>query len=178
MGGCSGVGFEGEGAFMINLTEFCEDLPWWNCDSSRPFVFSGYRHATDARICIRVPAIGEFDTSPGNRPFPPCEMRFQDFPTIADWTRWPAPNQEDEHAICAVCAGTGGMGSIVCEHCSGEGRWLERKQLIGSKFIDVRYDQKIRALPNAHFSSPADEPAIYFRFDGGEGVVMPLRQPS
>lgn len=92
---------------------------------------------------------------------------------------------------CWHCDGTG-KADTDCPTCRGRGKvetpYAYRQ--IGPVAIARKYDELIRALPNVQFVMPvSNEPwvrtrvseskvtysarAILFRFDGGEGLVMP-----
>ncbi|HET6246429.1 MAG TPA: hypothetical protein VFE47_01925 [Tepidisphaeraceae bacterium] len=168
---------------MIDLAEFCEDLPWWEFDSSRPFSHDGYTYATDARICIRTPTPKEDDTPSRGRPFPQCAEVFLNFPLLSTWEPWPDEAYFDEIATCAVCLGNGqvliGNTFVKCTHCDGKGTWISQMQRVGPKVIDARYDGKVRELSCLEYSTrPEFGYPIYIRFKGGEGMIAPIAQPE
>jgi hypothetical protein len=100
----------------------------------------------------------------------------------------------DEDCIgrCPQCRGRKCAGGSRCHYCQGKGQGdFHRIQLIGRAWINGHYDLKVRTLPDVEFSEvtlardfppghalhgepPVD--AVAIRFDGGEGVLMPLVQ--
>lgn len=91
--------------------------------------------------------------------------------------------------LCSKCRGRRCRGGDRCEYCAGKGQGeLPTIQLVGSTAVSALYDLKIRRLPNVEFGQTAfiprraggepmhdaqPTPAVVFRFDGGDGVVMP-----
>ena len=81
---------------------------------------------------------------------------------------------------CEKCDGEGSLSSGQCPDCQGQTKIQRPKyQPIGGTFINVKYDKLIRALPGAELLENPERPAmsaIPFRFEGGEGLVMPMRR--
>lgn len=147
-----------------------------------PYVQCGWRYATDGRIVVRVPSPGEPDTpEPAEGRLPPDLL--YDFPAqIEEMIPWPAP----EYTIgeCDACRGTGKELCRVCDSetrhecsaCAGAGK-VPIGLNVGYWFIAARYDRLIRDLPGVMFCNEGTSSGpLYFRFDGGEGLVMPLRR--
>jgi len=79
-----------------------------------------------------------------------------------------------EHECCA-CDGEGKRGNI-CPQCHGSGKIKspDTYRQVGPAVIYAKYDMLIRALPNVEFVMPtAKDKPIQFRFDSGEGLIMP-----
>jgi transcription elongation factor Elf1 len=76
---------------------------------------------------------------------------------------------------CAACGGYGEIG-LRCKTCHGAGEFVGPKyQPIGSLIIDARLDRNIRDLLNVQFVLQRYENnPICFKFDGGQGLVMPM----
>jgi hypothetical protein len=181
---------------MIDLQPFCA-----NYDSryvlSKSFVRKGTRYATDGRICVRVDAAGQDDTEGTT---PPSEDL--GWGGDGDWKPIPAVEpvmsmQKCPHCTCKTCHGSGETecptchNDCDCEECDGDGfdgceqchetgmMMLPDFYTIDGIKIAARYWDKIRALPNVMYALPANKSdrlrPIAFRFDGGDGLVMPLR---
>lgn len=81
---------------------------------------------------------------------------------------------------CRACNGKGrvhGNGS-ECDECEGKGKVAElTRMIIGKTHVDARYAEVINALPAVEFALQDDpDGPVYFRFNGGEGLLMPLRR--
>lgn len=162
----------------LDLTTFCSTEP------SRPNLHAPFRlgehvFATDGRICVRVPAYeGPPEGSVDPRKF------FSNIPEVTPARLRSIKSAQKQLDECTNCGGTGKMHECPncdcghCEFCDGAGSVDNtpkiRVALRGAVF-DLRYINLIRTLPNLHLavSAPKDA-AMYFRFDGGDGVLMPM----
>ena len=89
---------------------------------------------------------------------------------------------------CAECDGSGKVKNkdvvareltVDCEICKGTGHSFSTKQIPDGRHVQVRYLQKILALPNVEYLPDTSgevytKPAVLFRFTGGVGLVMPV----
>ena len=85
---------------------------------------------------------------------------------------------------CKSCNGDGWLRDDLCgtprscQSCYGHGV-KGRKTLIYGATFDVSYLTKIKALPGIQVAvaerQPDIYPPMYFTFDGGEGLLMPMR---
>lgn len=85
---------------------------------------------------------------------------------------------------CKECEGTGraestkagGGEKTTCIGCHGKGYCGFNRVPIGDKGAgyDAVYLSWIRALPNAVFAPGEAEKTAHFKFDGGEGCLMPM----
>lgn len=84
---------------------------------------------------------------------------------------------------CQECDGTGRAESTraagektTCNGCRGKGYFGYTRVPVGDKGAgyDAVYLSWIRALPNALFAPGEAEKAAHFKFDGGEGCLMPM----
>lgn len=155
-----------------------------------PFQIGGEMVATDGRILIAVPEkdvvamIPRRDTDssrPGNvgalfdiplgnlQPFVSLDLVFC----------------SREKISCAECGGSGYESFRRCRGCWGTGKHYSRKSpvLIGDRQVSIWYLERIASLPGAEIQplrpgslihAPDDEPML-FRFEGGRGLLMPLR---
>ncbi len=77
---------------------------------------------------------------------------------------------------CKECNGAGRMNPPeICHSCSGTGKDGSQRVKVGVSHIARRYAELILALPNLEVAPNLDDKAaIPFRFDGGDGILMPL----
>jgi hypothetical protein len=78
---------------------------------------------------------------------------------------------------CDDCNGLGYGGGTTCRSCRGKQRVTRPvRQTIAGVSFNYEYVAKILSLPNPQYSRSSVRPgkALAFRFDGGEGVLMPL----
>lgn len=69
----------------------------------------------------------------------------------------------------------------VCEECDGSGKEIAMQKVdLGFADADERLLRKVAALPSAEIPATGDDPhaVIPFRFDGGMGLLMPLRRAT
>ena len=94
---------------------------------------------------------------------------------------------EFEHGLhtykCKECDGTGQVTSgyeayneMSCRHCMGTGVARYKPVKVGASHFDLSYLYLINGLPGAKFSPGARQlDMARFVFDGGEGILMPMR---
>jgi len=79
---------------------------------------------------------------------------------------------------CASCDGTG--KPPVCEDCDGIGKVekMEPKK-VGDSWFQNKYLRLLKALPDCAIGDPYPTPLspAYYRFTGGDGLLMPMRPP-
>ena len=93
------------------------------------------------------------------------------------------PTCEDGSVECEDCDGTGlgkADGEIICEDCSGSGKQKKKQPVkIGKEHVDARLLRLIKDLPGIKVAnSEKTLGPLIFRFDDGDGLVMPMRPPS
>lgn len=78
-------------------------------------------------------------------------------------------------AICPDCDGTGDIRnySKACKECDGDGHGFVPMVLDGYKIAAI-YARKINTLQNVRYVAQTWPNAMYFVFDGGEGLVMAI----
>lgn len=167
---------------MIDLQQFCagpDDREYLRT----PFSKGDYSYATNGHIMVRVPR----DPSLGEckRPDLPVEPPFVNlddakFAKITHGTLPILPPDRQEH--CEDCDGRGSEHDCPdcqcdCQSCGGTGKQTVRPRIsteIAGRVVNLRYALMVLALPGVEVAA-ADKGPLLFRFDGGVGVVMPIR---
>ena len=90
------------------------------------------------------------------------------------------PRCEDGQLECDKCDGTGVLeeqSEIPCEDCDGSGkRPVLQRVAVGNQTVDVKFLRLIKDLPNVRIANGQEEVgALTFVFDGGDGLIMPIR---
>lgn len=146
-----------------------------------PWVSGGYKYATDSYICVRMKS-AMADSVQGEKPFPNIlsAVSWDEFNAVADWQPWPALSLVDGIESCTDCDGEG----LLCDKCVYGAVIRRCLQPVADLHINEEYDTSIRALPNVVFTVgeyPADHERhqasgeiVMFKFDGGEGAVLPV----
>jgi len=172
---------------MINLKPFCGD------DDPRdylnaPFSEGTFTYATNGHILIRVarrddvPEVDDKSSMKGK-----CEKLFADNPFVAAVPIPEVPPLVEEDCDCCNGEGTherkcGKSSDYPCAECNATGsvmvepdesKWPRIE--VGNAGFDPRYLRLLLTLPNVQLSPNAMEPAP-FTFDGGSGLIMPMRE--
>lgn len=181
----------------INWSKFC-DVESGRYDLDEPFVIGGIKYATNARILIAVPCDEPDVDFTERRIIKQPDRVFEGFDKVVVWEPWPieaavtcphcldrvtqfvpagrcqfckCTGQDDEY--CDDCGGEGMVASYVseCDQCT-----TQDAHHIGLKRIAQRYINAIATLPQpivcGRASSDEKQP-LFFKFDGGRGIVMP-----
>jgi hypothetical protein len=93
---------------------------------------------------------------------------------------WTSDNDYDYEAECKMCDGDGTIGGngMVCSTCLGQGKIATTQRInVGSKLLNANLLSIMNQLPNCQIATEAVEgyECIPFRFDGGDGIIMPCR---
>lgn len=106
-------------ATAIDLSAWCEhDTEGSRFAMGQPFVFDGWRYATDGRRAIRVPAPGEPNTVAEGR-IPRANTAFEGFPETLDELP-EAPLTTRGVRDCPACDGDGHATREPCGQCKGK----------------------------------------------------------
>ena len=178
----------------IDLGPFCyPEQHYGRYDMAKPFVQGAvesaglFRYATDARVCVRVPATKDEIADADQSEAPPASRLHWPTADVAGWKPWPAANYLDwDEADCPDCEGKGGENPQPCDQCEGDGYTFGRDckaccglgetgrdcktckgrgmgrfpglLKLGGLVIDRKYDQRIRRnLTNLEYRPSADE---------------------
>jgi hypothetical protein len=159
---------------MIDLGQFCcPDECEPGRDLSVPFSLNGHTYATNGHICVRVPRRPDI---PENKEAPNPENLEWDFSRMKFGPLPEGPLREQ----CRMCDGRGYEHDCPdcrreCEHCDGIGEQLLPPIRIGEARFKGVYISWIRELPGLEIGKPKPVDPLPFRFDGGEGLLMPMR---
>lgn len=174
---------------MINFRVFCaseKDNPLL----SEPFSVGNYTYATDGRIGVRLPLCNEVpegDEMQAKRAKALDRLfavRLGVQTPEAFERQLPDPPEGDD---CERCEGSG-MGHNDCPccdcdccDCNGTGTCLPTQRIRFETFdVNVKHLRLVLALPNPKIAidvSNGDGPLL-FTFDGGVGLLMPMRQEN
>jgi hypothetical protein len=149
-----------------------------------PFSSGDFTYATDGRILLRVPRVAEVqrvDDALAKR----CDNIFTQWPSVGDWKPLPDPfTVLDPPRDCSKCDATG-RHECTCGHehpcgkCGGNGRIereLKSRVDFGKHALAGHYVQLSSTLPGVLMRESAGgglDP-VGLKFDGGDGVLMPL----
>lgn len=188
---------------LIELQQFCDEkhLRW---DFSQPFGQGEWTYATDARICVRTKLVKPPDKA-SELNLPDANGLGWIHSEPQRWRAWPRKSWISAgYDMCPMCDWTGRVGAGVvacgcdfgcdrcgdteyvggerCDYCEGKGFGdFPSIQPVGRLHVRGIYDRKIRSLGDVEyvFVNPSHpESPIAFRFDGGQGIVMPLMRSS
>jgi hypothetical protein len=158
----------------IDLQRFCDTEPSQYTIQS-PWIFDGWRYATDGTIAVRFPVPGEANTpdivDPGlrQRKFPRAYTVFENFPACV--TGFPLP------AASVQCDGKGkvadGNGD-KCRFCDGRKRVPENTS-IGARKLAGKYLSILADIPDLRIHLAGDkESPLAFVSGRLQGLLMPL----
>lgn len=160
----------------VDLKPFCgdNDIRYY---LNEPFSEGEFTYATNGHILIRVPRrddIPEEKTMSDRAPKLFVDFAMQkslDIPEV------PAPEMVD----CECVTSNGDLSETEvlqkCEDCGGTFKvelWGVGIDLGDSRFA-LRYLRLLKTLPNCKIS-PNGQKQAPFKFDGGDGLLMPMRK--
>lgn len=169
---------------MIDLQPFCGREETFH-KINRPFSRGEFSYATNGHIMVRVPRRSDVEE---NTVSPATETIYDQHPA-ASFEPAPAIELPGHAAVlekeeCTECNGTGSGCECEncqcdCQSCDGTGG-VENEQLISVGFKGAIYNRAWMAmmlgLPNLELGPVDKEKPLRFRFDGGEGLLMPMRR--
>lgn len=174
------------GKDVIDLEQFCT-LEGWRLVLSRPFSAAAFTYAADGAIAVRVPRRADVSENPdAARYVEEMERRFAGAPVPAVWERrrFYLPPPPLQTGRCPDCHGDGALDcDSDCARCDGQGELsgeFSRSTSIDGIAFGLGYVRRMLSLPDVEIAMTAcdDERHFWplmFRFDGGEGLLMPLR---
>jgi len=160
----------------IDLTQFCEGEKSVRLFTRQPFSKGDYSYSTNGSIAVRVPridAINELDTTLDiERVFNPADDGFIPVPDVGV-PPTPPP--------CEMCGGSmiincNHCGSETeCDHCDNGSSEIYPKIPVGAALFNHKYLYQLSLLPNCVIHVRECPEGSYFKFDGGDGMIMPMR---
>lgn len=164
----------------IDLTTFCSTS---RPQVDHPFTVGGHTYYTDGYIAVRVPAIEGTPTDG-----PENVATYFDGMDAVEYRHLPSfvlPPGGKFLVTCEDCDGTGKCHECPdchcqCDRCNGTGKEERDSDDRNSvTFNGVNYGltifRRVLVLPTLRFETkPRERDVTRFRFDGGEGIVMPL----
>lgn len=166
----------------IDLQKFCSlealEGEWNSGKTGKPWTSGGFTYATNGHLCVRLPAIPEI---PDNKEAPnTASLPWDAVVTEDQWLK--IDLLKFEQVDCEVCQRGEPIHrcpdcSCECENCDDGKVFKDPVVKIGSKSVNPKYLKRIQELPNALVAPDATpkEQAIPFKFDGGQGLLMPMR---
>ena len=149
-----------------------------------PWSDENHTYASNGHIIIRVSRIEEV---PIRKDAPkiegyPIEKLFNKEPK--KW--YPVPEFNIKQDVCPECKGGKGFPMLskkepieyfTCENCEGTGKsWNHRSVEIGGVAFSDVYLSWIAELPESEIGPFPFPDAARFKFNGGDGMLMPRRQ--
>jgi len=167
-----------------DLQKFCAD-DGFRKEIAKPCTSEGTTYATNGHIIIAVPALPDVQE---NMAAPRAAALFEKIPIPDDWfpiAELPEIPTLTEKVPCDRCSGTGEIecrecGSTVeCPECGGDGKLEPRTPFILHKIGGVSFDAKylhlLKNFPGVEIGPNGEGKAARIRFEGGEGLLMPVR---
>ena len=149
-----------------------------------PFVIDGWRYYTDGRRMVRVK-----DDSPNTAGCPHADrIPGWTHAEVADWIDPPPNDAKMTEQKCAACQG---MGHIVCPTCGVDSACGDCDETgimrddgeahVGFAVLNGRYYDDMLALPGLQIAASDVKTChgpdrVRFRFDGGEGIIMKMKE--
>lgn len=160
----------------LDLTPYCgkeEERSYLHA----PFTRGGFTYATNGHICVRVPRREGME---GAKEAPDASKVFPSpLPPVAPLRISNLP--EPDIQPCVECGGSRHAHDCpsckcACDGCDGTGKYEQHRtmRLRGARF-SVVYLRMLAAFPGIGVMVLPDKdtrPKLYFRFDGGDGVLM------
>lgn len=160
----------------IDLQKFCLEDYQGRDYLMRPFRLNGEIVATNGHILVAIPDDGRHVPEAITTGFGESVTK-----TLAATTdRWISlstitlPDVEE----CSICPDPADLeDGEECANCYGTGIKQYQPFRVGETDFNVRYLTLISELPNAEIgiSDKIETTPVPFRFDGGHGVLMPMR---
>ncbi len=146
---------------------------------STPWSAGEYSYASNGHIIIRISRLSDVDEK-DTAPKGVDKM----FPAVApaewfDVTAMDLP--EIETVDCRECNGDIPVHdcpdcACTCEYCNGTGKIENPKPFkVGVASFQPKYLQLLKTLPGCSLGPTREDYAAHFKFDGGDGLLMPVR---
>jgi hypothetical protein len=159
---------------LVDLDYYCEPGLSQKYEFAKPFVRGGWKYAGDNVLCIRVPAGREATTKADD--VPPFASLPWVLTTETNLSPWPAA----EYVFAKAWVTASDSEEDEDDPDNDVLTWEPTKthQWVGKFWVACENHYRVSILPNVRFLNSGDpKNGIYFRFDGGEGIIMPCRPP-
>jgi len=142
----------------LGLTKFCGD-PQSRLYISRPFTQGDHTWATNGHIMIRIPKRADVPA-------------FKDAPNAQKaWDRSTHEHDKSGEPLTPITP-----FDIPIPEYNSDGEEIPVAVRVGAVYIQRRYAEWLMDLPGLSIAIPDQNvPAIYFRFDGGDGRLMAFK---
>lgn len=162
--------------FAMKSGSLCEYL-------ERPFSIGDYSYATNGHIMVRLPRRADIPEIDGAPKVFNVNAPLEHNATASYATPEPFEVTAADKRECFACNGSGKEHNCPdceceCPDCDGTGAYRPNQSIsVHGTPVAVNYILMVLALPGAQIAAPRDKEApIPFRFNGGIGAVMPLRE--
>lgn len=169
----------------LALTPFCARET--GSPLAAPWTDGAFTYATDACILLRVPACQDVPAAPSPVTTSADEM-FKSFAAPHAPKLEALPASVEKIAPLKTCPGCHGSGAVltgkgkpaICPLCEGEKQVVNRRAVqIGEWRFAAHYLARLATLPGIRIAPPGKKLApLFFVFDGGEGLLMPVRSET
>ena len=174
---------------MIDLKPFCgdNDIRYY---LNEPFSEGEFTYATNGHILIRVPRRDDAKEVEADSMKNRLPKMFADNPFLLPVEIPDIPPMVEGDCDCCNGEGThdykcGNAPPYACGECNGTGKqmtelgdtqWPEIE--VGNAAFAPKYLRLIKTLPGIQFSPNTRDHSAAFKFDGGDGLLMPMRKRS
>lgn len=160
---------------MVDLKKFC-GTDTWRTYLHEPFSRDEYTYATNGHIIVRVPRVAEIGEVP--RILAP-EKIFAPLPADGWRTLRVALPPAAPPKECGACYDgyEHDCPGCTCECYECKGTGLDEPNLsteIGGVIFDLKYIRMIAELPGVEIYVTDGKSPTFFRFEGGDGALMPM----
>lgn len=184
-----------------DLQPWCyEDPDYRGGAISTPYSQGDYTIATNGHVLIRVPRMADVTRNDG----PDIVPLFEKAPEPEEWFFVPPP-QPPTTMECTACFGKkvcpecenegtieiysrGRWYEVKCRSCNGAGMFVSCDECdssghivtfgwskVGNQAFSDKYLALLKTLPGVEIGPTHDLKLARFRFDGGDGLIMPTR---
>jgi len=174
------------------LADFCGQTK----SLSEPFCENGYTYASDGKVIVRLPS--EEITKNKDCFYDMSSLLFEQKGKLVSLPELP----KETKATCDICGGCGKMtgcseceggqwecrkcnstgyfkdGKLICHECNGSGMVVSNFQktiTINGHKLQLGYLRKLSKLPEIKIVAHPVKYQHYFKFDGGDGILMGVR---
>lgn len=151
-----------------------------------------WTYCSDGRVAIRVPKFEHEQNTHAGQPIASLIALFA-YDNYVEYRPLPIEPPEKWGKVCDVCEGKGSTNRVQCDscgecvtlrariecpNCDGSGRnYFNVFVPFGNQLINPKYIRMISTLPNVVMANHPSDGPLSFKFDGGTGLLMPMRKP-